>query len=177
MAEQRPERTWYKPHRLSRVAKRPSLQQQQLRSKRLQLETVTTTTTVTAPQLQVEEYTTFNDEAETPLVYETSTISQQAAFPLVTDTSYAPTPTTTVTLHITTTLQQPVTTVTATSTVQSTRCGSRNAAYSQAFCPLPIPAVVKLDQIAQVNMLNLYTGLNGNRPITVDRGSAGVFSY
>ncbi|GAA5853826.1 hypothetical protein JCM8547_007463 [Rhodosporidiobolus lusitaniae] len=141
------------------------------------LETVTTTTTITAPQLQVEEYTTFYDEAETPLVYETSTYSHEAATPVVTDTSYAPTPTTTVTVHSTTTLQQPVTTATATSTVQSTRCGSRNAAYSQAFCPLPIPAVVKLDQIAQVNLLNFYKGLNGKEPITVDCGSAGVFSY
>ncbi|GAA5853753.1 hypothetical protein JCM8547_007434 [Rhodosporidiobolus lusitaniae] len=141
------------------------------------LETVTTTTTVTLPQPQIPVFTTIYGEADMPLVYETSTYSHEAATPVVTDTSYLAAPTTTVTVHSTTTLARPLMTTTTTVYAQSTTCSPKAAGYSQTVCPLPILAIVKLDQIAQVNMLNLYKGLNGNKPITVDCGSAGVFSY
>ncbi|GAA5853641.1 hypothetical protein JCM8547_007394 [Rhodosporidiobolus lusitaniae] len=139
------------------------------------LETITTTTTVTLPQPQVPVYSTYYDEAETPLAYETSTYTHEAETPVVTDTSTAPVPMTTITEHSTTMLAQPVTTTTSTAYAQATTCAARTV-YTQAACPLNLPILKQLDQTAQVLQLNLYRSL-GNNPVIVDCGSAGVFTY
>ncbi|TNY24333.1 hypothetical protein DMC30DRAFT_413272 [Rhodotorula diobovata] len=144
----------------------------------------TTTLTITAPAPSVTVTETQFVEAATPLSTDLSTAD--APLSTATETSYStvPAPRSTVQEEAATPFSTSTSTDTEYSTVPTTTTTS--TAYSRpTVCALkpplsikcPVPALRTADQVVQIALIKAQKFLSGGRPVQIDCGSAGVWSY
>ncbi|BGP42090.1 hypothetical protein JCM10449v2_006092 [Rhodotorula kratochvilovae] len=144
--------------------------------------TRTITVTADAPSYTITETQYY--AAPTPLYTDVSTAAAPSSF--ATETSYstlpapvsiareeAPTPLTTSTSVVTQYQTVPVATRTTTAYSRATTCALKTALTLK--CPIPILRTA--DQIVQLALIKTNKFLSGNRPVQIDCGTAGLWSF
>ncbi|GAA5994525.1 uncharacterized protein JCM10292_002112 [Rhodotorula paludigena] len=143
----------------------------------------TTTITLTADAPSFTYTSTQYFEAPTPLFTDVSTADAPLALVTSTDYSTLPTPTSTVKEEAQTPLTTststltnfhtvPAATATTTTYVRGTTCSLRTTL--NARCPVILK---NADQIVQIALIKTNRFLSGNKPVQIDCGSAGLWSY
>ncbi|ORY88102.1 hypothetical protein BCR35DRAFT_330311 [Leucosporidium creatinivorum] len=117
--------------------------------------------------------TTFTADAPTDTV--AGTRFHEANAETSTILSTASTPSTTIQSTVYHEAATPVTTTTSTAFAQSTSCSVQIPNGIPKTCPIPLLA--RADRLAQTAFINAKKALLGGRPVAIDCGAAGTFSY
>ncbi|BGP49340.1 hypothetical protein JCM10450v2_005228 [Rhodotorula kratochvilovae] len=144
--------------------------------------TRTVTVTADAPSFTVTETQYY--EAATPLYTDISTADAPSEF--ATETSYStlpapistvkvegPTPVSTQTQTETKYQTVPATTTTSTAYTRATTCALKTVLTAKC----PIPLLRGVDQVVQLALIKTNKFLSGNKPVQIDCGTAGVWSF